>query len=148
MKRMILLVEDDASDEKLTLLAFRNCGVENEMVVVRDGAEAIEYLFAEGRYLDRDPNVQPSVVLLDLKLPKLDGVDVLRRLRADERTRLLPVVVLSASKEEEDVVRCYDLGANGYVRKPVEFAAFAAAAKTLGIFWLTLNEPAPPRAPS
>ncbi len=148
MKSMILLVEDDARDEKLTLLAFRNCGVENEMVVVRDGAEAIEYLFAEGRYLDRDPNVQPSVVLLDLKLPKLDGVDVLRRLRADERTRLLPVVVLSASKEEEDVVRCYDLGANGYVRKPVEFAAFAAAAKTLGIFWLTLNEPAPPRAPS
>jgi len=148
MKRMILLVEDNASDEKLTLLAFRNCGVENEMVVVRDGAEALEYLFAEGRYLDRDPNVQPAVVLLDLKLPKLDGVDVLRRLRADERTRLLPVVVLSASKEEEDVVRCYDLGANGYVRKPVEFAAFAAAAKTLGIFWLTLNEPAPPRAPS
>ncbi|NOU29786.1 MAG: response regulator [Polyangiaceae bacterium] len=142
---MILLAEDNASDEKLTLLAFRNCGVEHEMVVVRDGAEALEYLFAEGRYRDRDPNAQPSVVLLDLKLPKLDGVDVLRRLRADERTRLLPVVVLSASKEDEDVVRCYDLGANGYVRKPVEFAAFAAAAKTLGIFWLTLNEPAPLR---
>jgi two-component system, response regulator len=148
MKRMILLVEDNASDEKLTLLAFRDCGVENEVVVVRDGAEALEYLFVEGRYRDRDPSVRPSVILLDLKLPKLDGVDVLRRLRADERTRLLPVVVLSASKEEEDVARCYDLGANGYVRKPVEFAAFAAAAKTLGIFWLTLNEPAPPRVVS
>lgn len=148
MKRTILLVEDNASDEKLTLLAFRDCGVENQMVVVRDGAEALEYLFAEGRHRHRDPKVQPSVVLLDLKLPKLDGVDVLRRLRADERTKLLPVVVLSASKEDEDVVRCYDLGANGYVRKPVEFTDFAEVARTLGVFWLTLNEPAPPRGAS
>lgn len=144
MKRTILLVEDNPSDEKLTLLAFRDCGVENQVVVVRDGVEALEYLFAEGRYVHRDLALQPSVVLLDLKLPKLDGLDVLRRLRADERTKVLPVVVLSASREAEDVARCYDLGANGYVRKPVEFAAFVEAARTLGVFWLTLNEPAPP----
>lgn len=148
MKRTILLVEDNASDEKLTLLAFRDCGVENRVVVVRDGAEALEYLFAEGRHGHRDPADQPSVVLLDLKLPKLDGVDVLRRLRTDERTRLLPVVILSSSKEDEDVARCYDLGANGYVRKPVEFTAFAEAARTLGVFWLTLNEPPPSQGAS
>ena len=137
MNKIILLVEDNASDEKLTLLAFKNCGVSNEVVVVRDGAAALDYLVAgEGRVL-------PTVVLLDLKLPKIDGLQVLRRIREDVRTKILPVIVLTASREEEDVMRSYTLGANAYVRKPVEFAEFIQAAKTLGLFWLLLNQPAP-----
>lgn len=144
MTRIILLVEDNASDEKLTVLAFKQCGVQNEIVVARDGAEALDYLFVSGKFASRDPSIEPVLTLLDLKLPRIDGLEVLRRLRADERTRLLPVVVLTSSKEEEDVVRSYSLGANAYVRKPVDFAEFAAAAKTLGLFWLLLNE-APPR---
>jgi len=144
MSKTILLVEDNASDEKLTLLAFKNCGIANEIDVVRDGAAALDYLFASGTFAGREGNSRPALVLLDLKLPKVDGLEVLRRVRADERTKLLPVVVLTASKEEEDVLRSYSLGANAYVRKPVEFAAFAQAAKTLGLFWLLLNEPAPP----
>jgi two-component system response regulator len=139
MNRTILLVEDNASDEKLTILAFKKCGVSNAIIVVRDGAEALDYLIGE-----RARAELPAVVLLDLKLPKVDGLEVLRRVRADARTKLLPVVVLTASKEEEDVIRSYTLGANAYVRKPVEFAEFAGAAKTLGLFWLLLNEPAPP----
>lgn len=142
MNKVILLVEDNPSDEKLTLLAFKSCGVSNEVVVVRDGAAALDYLFAAGKYAGR-PGGLPTVVLLDLKLPKIDGHEVLRRVRSDERTRLLPVVILTASKEEEDILRSYSLGANAYVRKPVEFAEFAQAAKTLGLFWLLLNEPAP-----
>jgi two-component system response regulator len=143
MSKIILLVEDNASDEKLTLIAFKRSGVANEVVVTRDGAEALDWLFAAGAWAGRDLSQRPAVVLLDLKLPKVDGLEVLRRIRADERTRLLPVVVLTASREEEDVVRSYALGANAYVRKPVDFAEFAAAAKTLGLFWLLLNEPAP-----
>jgi two-component system response regulator len=138
MKNLILLVEDNTSDEKLTLLAFRNCGVANEFAVARDGAAALDYLFASA---DGDGSAFPAVVLLDLKLPKIDGLDVLRRIRADERTKLLPVVVLTASREDEDVMRSYSLGANAYVRKPVAFAEFAQAARTLGLFWLLLNEP-------
>jgi two-component system response regulator len=145
MTKTILLVEDNASDEKLTLLAFRDSGVSNEVTVVRDGAEALDYLSASGKHAQRDPNDLPAIVLLDLKLPKIDGLDVLRRIRADEHTRFLPVVVLTASREEEDVLNSYALGANAYVRKPVEFAQFATAAKTLGLFWLLLNEPAPQR---
>lgn len=145
MNKVILLVEDNASDEKLTLLAFKSCGVRNEVVVARDGAAALDYLFATGRYVDRDPSLRPALVLLDLKLAKIDGLDVLRRIRADERTRLLPVVVLTASKEEEDILHSYALGANAYVRKPVEFAEFALAAKALGFFWLLMNEVAPSR---
>jgi two-component system response regulator len=146
MTKMILLVEDNASDEKLTALAFKKCGVSNELVVVRDGAAALDYLFASGEHAGRDARVLPTVVLLDLQLPKLSGLEVLRRIRADERTKLLPVVVLTASKEEEDVLRSYSLGANAYVRKPVVFAEFAEAAKALGLFWLLLNElPPPPR---
>jgi two-component system response regulator len=145
MTKTILLVEDNASDEKLTVLAFRNSGVSNEVTVVRDGAEAIDYLFATGKHAERNPADLPAIILLDLKLPKIDGLDVLRRIRADEHTRFLPVVVLTASREEEDVLNSYALGANAYVRKPVEFAQFATAAKTLGLFWLLLNEPAPQR---
>lgn len=143
MNKTILLVEDNPSDEKLTVLAFRRCGVANEVVVARDGAAALEYLFGTGKHAQRDTSVLPAVVLLDLKLPKIDGLEVLRRVRADERTKLLPVVVLTASREEEDVMRSYALGANAYVRKPVEFADFAVVAQTLGLFWLQLNEPAP-----
>ncbi|MGO9838924.1 MAG: response regulator [Polyangiaceae bacterium] len=144
MSKTILLVEDNASDEKLTLLAFKKCGVANEVVVVRDGADALDYVFGTGKHAGRDARVLPTLVLLDLKLPKVDGFEVLRRIRGDERTKLLPVVVLTASKEEEDVLNSYALGANAYVRKPVEFAEFAQAAKTVGLFWLLLNEPAPP----
>ena len=141
MNKTILLVEDNASDEKLTVLAFKKCGVANDVVVVRDGAAALDYLFAEGAYAGRDPSVVPTVTLLDLKLPKIDGLEVLRRLRADERTRRLPIVILTSSKEDDDVIRSYELGANAYVRKPVDFHEFAAATKTLGLFWLLLNEP-------
>ncbi len=143
MTKVILLVEDNPTDEKLTVRAFRKCGVSNEIVVARDGVEALDYLFGTGPHAGRDLTLTPTVVLLDLKLPRIDGHEVLRRLRADERTRLLPVVILTASREEEDVVRGYALGANAYVRKPVEFAEFATAARTLGLFWLLLNEPPP-----
>ena len=143
MNRVILLVEDNASDEKLTVLAFKKCGVANDVVVTRDGAAALDYLFGIGKHAGRDASVLPSVVLLDLKLPKIDGLDVLRRIRADERTKLLPVVILTASKEEEDVLNSLSLGANAYVRKPVEFAEFVEAARTLGLFWLLLNERVP-----
>jgi CheY-like chemotaxis protein len=145
MNKVILLVEDNASDEKLTVLAFKKCGVSNEVVVERDGAAALDYLFGTGKHAGRDTSRLPTVVLLDLKLPKVDGHEVLRRLRGDDRTKLLPVVVLTASKEEEDIFRSYALGANAYVRKPVEFAEFVEAAKTLGLFWLLLNEPVPTR---
>lgn len=143
MSQTILLVEDNSSDEKLTRLAFQNCGVSNQVVVVRDGAAALDYLFATGAYSDRDASVLPRVILLDIKLPKIDGLEVLRRLRGDPRTQLVPVVILTSSKQDEDVLRGFALGANAYVRKPVEFAEFATAAKTLGLFWLLLNEPAP-----
>jgi CheY-like chemotaxis protein len=138
MTKVILLVEDNASDEKLTVLAFKKCGVSNEVIVVRDGAAALDYLLGPGAR-----PVMPAVVLLDLKLPKIDGLEVLRRIRANESTKLLPVVVLTASREDEDIVTSYALGANAYVRKPVEFSEFAEAAKTLGLFWLLLNEQAP-----
>ena len=143
MNKTILLVEDNASDEKLTLLAFKSCGVTNEVFVVRDGAAALEYLFAEGAFRQRAGEPAPTVVLLDLKLPKIDGLEVLRRIRADGRTRLLPVIILTSSREEEDVLRGYALGANAYVRKPVEFTEFIQAAKTVGLFWLLLNESPP-----
>ena len=148
MSKIILLVEDNASDEKLTVLAFKKCGVANDLLVVRDGADALDYLFATGKHAGRDPGVLPAVILLDLKLPRIDGLEVLRRVRADQRTRLLPVIVLTASKEEEDVLQSYALGANAYVRKPVEFVAFVEAAKTLGLFWLLLNERPPTPRPA
>ncbi|HEY5934491.1 MAG TPA: response regulator [Kofleriaceae bacterium] len=144
MTKIILLVEDNPSDEKLTLRAFKKSGIANEVVVVRDGAEALDYLFETGTHADRAPADLPSVVLLDLKIPLIDGLEVLRRIRADDRTRLLPVVILTSSAEEEDIARGYALGANAYVRKPVDFSEFMEAARTLGLFWLLLNEPPPP----
>jgi len=142
MSAVILLVEDNPTDEKLTLRAFQKCKVANEVVVVRDGAEAIDYLFGSGPYSSSVVQL-PALVLLDLKLPRIDGLEVLRRVRAHERTRLLPVVVLTASKEDEDVSRCYALGANAYVRKPVDFVEFVQAADTIGVFWLVLNQRPP-----
>ena len=136
----ILLVEDNQDDELLTIRALQKQRIRNQVLVARDGAEALELLFCEGRYADRDPKLMPQVVLLDLKLPKIDGLTVLEKIRSSERTRRLPVVVLTSSKEQEDVVRSYDLGANSYVRKPVDFAQFADAAQQLGLYWLLLNE--------
>lgn len=139
--RIILLVEDNPDDVELTLLAFEKSKVVNEIVVAKDGQEALDYLFAAGDHAERDPALSPEVVLLDLKLPKIDGLDVLRRMRADDRTRRLPVVVLTSSNEEQDIVRSYDLGANSFVQKPVNFAEFIEAARHLGLYWLVLNEP-------
>lgn len=140
---LILLVEDHDDDVELTLRAFSQSNIANEIVVVRDGEEALDFLFTSGPYADRDPSLTPSVVLLDLKLPKVSGLDVLRRMRADARTRRLPVVVLTSSNEERDVIASYDLGANSFVRKPVDFAQFIEAAHHLGLYWLVLNEPFP-----
>jgi CheY-like chemotaxis protein len=143
--RIILLVEDNANDVKLTMYAFEKSNIPSEIVVVGDGEEAIDYLFATGRHASRDPKVMPEVVLLDMKLPKIDGLGVLRRLRADERTRRLPVVILTSSKEEKDVNSSYNFGANSFVRKPVDFDQFIDAARHLGLYWLVMNEPPPPR---
>jgi two-component system response regulator len=142
--KLILLIEDNESDEVLTVRALEKAKVANEIQVVRDGEEALAYLFGTGVHAGRDLTQLPTVVLLDLNLPKIGGLDVLRRIRADERTRRLPVVVLTSSGEEKDIVQSYDLGANAYVRKPVDFNEFAQAAKTLGLFWLLINE-APPK---
>lgn len=139
-QRQILLVEDNPDDEALTLRALEQQGIANRVVVVRDGAEALDYLFARGQYAQRDPDDLPAVVLLDLKLPKIHGLEVLKRLRAEERTRLLPVVVLTSSSEEADVINSYQFGANSFVRKPVEFDHFCKAVSELGLYWLLLNE--------
>ena len=143
-KGVILLVEDNPDDEALTLRAFGKHKFPNPVVVVHDGAEALDYLFAKGAYESRDVTELPVVVLLDLKLPKVPGLDVLRRIRADERTRSLPVVVLTSSTEDRDLIEGYRLGANSYVRKPVNYEAFVEAARQLGLYWLLINEP-PPR---
>ena len=142
---MILLVEDNPDDEALTLRALRKANVGNDVNVVRDGVEALDFLFGAGRFAERDTAVMPQVVLLDLKLPKVDGLEVLRRIRADERTKLLPVVILTSSDEEQDRIAGYALGANSYVRKPVDFAQFAEAVRQLGLYWLVLNQPPPGR---
>lgn len=143
---VIMLVDDNPDNEALTVRALRKNKIVNEVVVARDGQQALDYLFGEGCHAGRDTNDMPQVVLLDLNLPKLDGLGVLRRLRADERTRLLPVVILTSSNEEQDRVKGYGLGANSYVRKPVDFEQFVAAAAQLGLYWLVLNEPVPRRA--
>lgn len=142
--KTILLVEDDQDHVALTLRALRRHNISNEVTVVSDGVQALEYLFGLGEFEGRDVAGQPAVVLLDLKLPKLDGLEVLRRIRADERTRLQPVVILSSSDEERDLIAGYDLGVNSYVRKPVDFAQFMEATRQLGLYWLVLNE-MPPR---
>ncbi|HTE54604.1 MAG TPA: response regulator [Kofleriaceae bacterium] len=148
-RKFILLVEDNKDDELLMLRALQRNQIPNEVMVTRDGVEALDFLFATGAHVGRDVSQLPQVVLLDLKLPRVDGLEVLRRLRADPRTRLLPVVILTSSKEEADVMQSYALGANSYVRKPVDFAQFTETMRTLGIFWLLLNEiPPVPRVAS
>lgn len=136
----ILLVEDNPDDVELTLRAFRKNKIVNDMVVVRDGVEALDYLFGTGDYTDRDTSDIPRVILLDLKLPKLNGLQVLERLRNDERTRFTPVVILTSSKEEQDLVTSYKNGANSYVRKPVDFRQFVEAVRHIGLYWLLINE--------
>ncbi|MGA3123935.1 MAG: response regulator [Polyangiaceae bacterium] len=141
--RVILLVEDSDDDVALTLRAFEKVQVAHEIVVARDGEEALSYLFASGPYATRDPTANPAVVLLDMKLPKVDGLEVLRRMRGDERTRTLPVVMLTTSNERRDIESSYRLGANSFVRKPVDFSEFLEAARQLGQYWLVLNERPP-----
>jgi two-component system response regulator len=141
--RVILLVEDNPDDEALTVRALNKNKIVNKVVVAHDGLEALDYLFGEGAHAGRDLEDTPQVVLLDLKLPKLDGLGVLRRIRANARTKLLPVVILTSSNEEQDRISGYDLGANSYVRKPVDFDQFVAAAAQLGLYWLVLNESPP-----
>ena len=142
-KRAILLVEDNPDDVELTLRALKQYHVKNQINVVRDGAEALDYLFTTGAYADRDTTTMPAVVILDLKLPKVDGLEVLQRMRGDKRTKLVPVVVLTSSKEEQDMINSYKFGANSYVRKPVDFTQFVEAARQLSLYWLVINEPPP-----
>ncbi|HEX9595377.1 MAG TPA: response regulator [Anaerolineales bacterium] len=141
--RVILLVEDNRDDEDLTILALEKSKIKNKVVVARDGVEALDFLFGTGSFVGRNTMELPQVVLLDLKLPKVPGLEVLRRVRADERTKLLPVVILTSSDEEKDKLSGYGLGANSYVRKPVDFVQFAEAARQLGLYWLLLNESPP-----
>jgi CheY-like chemotaxis protein len=141
--KVILLVEDNSRDEALTMRALKKSNIVNEVAVARDGVEALDYLFGTGTYEGRDTTVMPQLVLLDLKLPKVDGLEVLRRLRANTRTRHLPVVIFTSSSEEEDVISSYSLGANSYVRKPVDFDRFLEATSQLGLYWLILNETVP-----
>jgi CheY-like chemotaxis protein len=138
--KVILLVEDNAVDEELTVIAFKKNNIANEIFVARDGAEALEYLFCTGQYSQRTINDKPQLILLDLKLPKVDGLEVLRNIRGNELTKRIPVIILTSSKEQQDVLTAYDLGTNAYVQKPVDFIAFADAVKQLGLFWLVLNE--------
>ena len=139
-ERIILLVEDNANDEALTQRALKKANIMNRVVVARDGAQALDYLLAKGAFAERDPGEVPQVVLLDLNLPKVGGLDVLRAIRADPRTKLLPVVVLTSSKQDRDLVEGYSLGANSYVVKPVDFSKFSEAVRQLGLYWLVLNE--------
>lgn len=141
--KTILLVEDNPDDEALAIRALKRHHISNEVIVAHDGVEALEYLFGTGMYAGRDISLKPTVVLLDLKLPRVDGLEVLRRLRGDERTKLLPVVVLTTSSEEQDMLNSYSLGCNSYIRKPVDFIQFSEAIRQLGMYWLLMNEPPP-----
>lgn len=144
---VILLVEDNPSDEALTLRAFKQNNISNEVVVARDGVEALDYLFGRNAYAGRNIHDVPQLVILDLKLPKIDGLEVLKEIRAHEATTKLPVVILTSSSEERDIISAYDLGTNAYVQKPVDFMEFASAVKHLGMFWLLLNRPCPTSIP-
>ena len=148
MSKTILLIEDNPDDEKLMLRAFKRNNMLNPIVVARDGIEALDFLFARGAYTGRNGSPLPTLIVLDLKLPKLDGLGVLKALRGDERTRLIPVVILTSSKEEQDLIQGYALGANSYVRKPVDFSEFVEAVRVLGIYWLMMNQPPPERIPA
>ena len=142
--KTILLVEDNPDDEALTVRALSRNGIKHHLQIVHDGVEALDYLFGTGPFAGRDVRVHPTVILLDLKLPRIDGLEVLRRIRADARTRAQPVVILTSSKEEQDLIQGYGLGANSYIRKPVDFTRFTDAVRQVGLYWLLLNEP-PPR---
>jgi len=144
-KKAILLVEDNPSDAGLTKRAFERHRIHNDLVVVEDGQEALDYLFGAAAYSGRDTGLMPAVILLDLKLPRLDGLAVLKRIRAHDLTKRLPVVILTSSREEQDVAMSYDLGANSYIRKPVDFHQFAEAVRALDLYWVVLNEPPPPK---
>ena len=144
--KVILLVEDSSDDVELTQMALREQNIKNEMVVARDGQEALDWLFGEGEHAGRDTSENPTVILLDLRMPKVDGIEVLKRIRQDERTRLIPVVILTSSKEDQDLIKSYELGANSYIRKPVDFQQFSKAVRDLGLYWLLLNEPPPRRS--
>jgi two-component system response regulator len=144
-KSVILLVEDNPDDELLAMRAFKKNNIQNQIVVARDGVEALDYLFGIGVHAERNPTEVPAIVLLDLKLPKLDGLEVLRRIREDPRTQYVPVVILTTSKEEDDLIRGYALGANSYIRKPVDFDQFTESIRQIGLYWLILNEPLPDR---
>ncbi len=139
-KKIILMVEDNPDDELLTITALKDNNIMNEVIVVRDGEEALDYLFKTGKYNNSDYTILPQLILLDLKLPKVDGLEVLQRIRSNHTTKLLPVVILTSSKEETDLIKSYALGANSYIRKPVDFDQFTQAIKTLGLYWLVLNE--------
>jgi two-component system response regulator len=140
----ILLVEDNPNDVELTLHAFKENNLANQLHVVRDGAEALDFIFGQGTYAGRNPSAHPKVILLDLKLPKVDGLEVLRQIKADERTKTIPVVVLTSSREERDIVESYQYGVNSYIVKPVDFDGFADAVRHLGMYWLLLNHPPEP----
>jgi two-component system response regulator len=142
-EEVILLVEDNAQDEELTIRALKKNQIVNQIVVMRDGEEALDYLFGTGPHAGRDVTAVPQVVLLDLKLPKVDGLEVIQRMRGDERTQMIPIVVLTSSDEQRDVIESYRLGVNSYVRKPVEFEAFSEAVRQIGLYWLLINRPAP-----
>jgi CheY-like chemotaxis protein len=142
-KQFLVLVEDRPDDIELTLRALKKHSIANEVVVLRDGAEALDYFFATGKYTGRNLDEQPAVVLLDIKLPKVDGLEVLKRLRANEKTKLMPVVILTSSKEQTDVINSYQWGCNSYVRKPIDFEEFSEVVKNMGLYWLLLNEPSP-----
>ncbi len=140
MRKLILLAEDNLDDILLSQRAFKKSNVANELIVVKDGQECLDYLFAEGKYKDRDISIIPEVILLDLKMPKMDGLEVLKRIREDVRTKHLPVVILTTSKEEKDIVQSYCLGANSYITKPVDFDQFVESVKQLSLYWLVLNQ--------
>ncbi len=142
-KNILLLVEDNPDDEELTLLAFEQSQIAHEVVVARDGVEALDYLFGTGIYADRDMSTMPALILLDLQLPRINGLEVLQRLRSDQRTKLLPVVILTTSNEQQDLINSYHLGCNSYLRKPVDYNQFVTAVQQLGMYWLLLNEPPP-----